>query len=139
MSRQGLPDYLVVMRKPGLNPDPIGHTAEEFPVDEWQKIASPVWMDIRQSHTLQRESAREAADEKHVCPLQLEVIERALYLWSRPEDLVLSPFMGIGSEGYMSLKLGRKFIGIELKESYFKQACLNLERADNMQKNPTLF
>lgn len=139
MSRQGLPDYLIVLRKPGENPEPIGHTPEEFPVDEWQKIASPVWMDVRQSNTLQRESAREAADEKHICPLQLDVIERALYLWSNPGDLVLSPFMGIGSEGYVSLKLGRKFVGIELKKSYYDQAVKNLKNADAMEKQLTMF
>lgn len=138
MSRQGIPDYLVTMRKPGENKEPITHTAEEFTVDMWQKIASPVWMDIRQSNTLQKESAREEKDEKHICPLQLEVIERALYLWSNPNDLVLSPFMGIGSEGYCSLKLGRRFIGIELKESYFKQAVKNLATADESSKQLTI-
>jgi len=139
MSRQGLPDYLVTMRKPGVNAKPISHTPEEFPVGEWQKIASPVWMDINQSDTLQKRSAREEKDEKHICPLQLGVIERALYLWSNPEDLVLSPFMGIGSEGYSSLKLGRKFIGFELKESYYKQAVKNLESANNIKKQITMF
>lgn len=139
MSRQGLADYIIVMRKPGVNPDPIAHTAEEFPVDEWQKIASPVWMDIRQSHTLQRQSAREDKDEKHICPLQLDVIDRCLWLWSSPGDLVLSPFMGIGSEGYESIRLGRKFIGIELKESYYNQAVKNLQNAEFESKKPTLF
>jgi len=139
MSRQGLPDYVVTMRKPGVNDDPISHTAEEFPVDEWQKIASPVWMDIRQSNTLQKTSARADKDEKHICPLQLDVIERLLYLWSKPDDIVLSPFMGIGSEGYCALKLGRKFIGIELKQSYFDQAVKNLENADNSKKQLTMF
>ncbi len=139
MSRQGLPDYLVVMRKPGENNEPISHTAEEFPVDEWQKIASPIWTDIRQSNTLQKKSAREEKDEKHICPLQLDVIERALYLWSNPDDTILSPFMGIGSEGYVSLKLGRKFIGIELKKSYYDQAVKNLHNADESKKQLTMF
>lgn len=138
MSRQGIADYLITMRKPGENKEPISHTSEEFPVNEWQKIASPVWMDIKQSNTLQKTSAREDKDEKHICPLQLEVIERALYLWSNPNDLVFSPFMGIGSEGYQSLLCGRRFVGIELKKSYFDQASKNLENADNSKKQLTL-
>ena len=130
MSRQGIPDYLVTMRKPGINLEPISHSPEDFPVDLWQKIASPVWMDINPSETLQYRSAREADDERHICPLQLEVIRRALKLWSNPNDLVLSPFMGIGSEGHEAIAYGRRFIGFELKESYFKQACANLARAE---------
>jgi DNA modification methylase len=129
MSRQGIPDYLVTMRKPGDNAKPISHTAEEFPVSLWQRYASPVWMDINPSDTLQYRSAREQADEKHICPLQLQVIERAIQLWTAPNDLVLSPFAGIGSEGYVALQHGRQFVGIELKESYFKQACANLAQA----------
>lgn len=129
MSRQGIPDYLVTMRKPGDNPEPVGHKPEEFPVDLWQKYASPVWMDINPSKTLQRESAREEKDERHICPLQLEVIERAVMLWSNPGDLVLSPFAGIGSEGYVSLQMERRFVGVELKRSYYDQAVLNLEKA----------
>jgi len=131
MSRQGIPDYLVTMRKPGDNPQRVTHTDETFPVKLWQKYASPVWMDINQSDTLQRKSAREEADERHVCPLQLEVIRRALKLWSNPGDWVFSPFMGIGSEGYVALQEGRRFIGVELKESYYKQACLNLQAAED--------
>jgi hypothetical protein len=127
MSRQGIADYLVTMRKPGVNPEPIKHTAEEFPVDQWQKWASPVWMDINPSETLQYRSARAEEDERHICPLQLEVIRRAIYLWSNPNDLVLSPFAGIGSEGHEALKAGRRFIGFELKPSYFDQARRNLE------------
>jgi DNA modification methylase len=133
MSRQGIPDYLVTMRKPGANPDPVTHTNESFPVDLWQQYASPIWMDIRPSRTLQKESAREDKDEKHICPLQLDVIERALALWTNPGDLVLSPFAGIGSEGYCSLLAGRRFVGLELKESYFKQACENLRHAQSKQ------
>lgn len=129
MSRQGIPDYLVTMRKPGKNPEPIAHTHEEFPVDLWQKYASPVWMDIDPMQTLQYREAREDDDERHICPLQLQVIERALELWSNPGDVVLSPFGGIGSEGYVSLQMGRKFVGAELKESYWKLACRNLETA----------
>lgn len=129
MSRQGIPDYLVTMRKPGENPERVGHTPEEFPVQLWQQYASPVWMDINPSDTLQYRSAREHNDERHICPLQLEVIRRAVKLWTNPGDTVWSPFAGIGSEGFVSLEMGRKFIGSELKESYYRQACKNLERA----------
>lgn len=131
MSRQGIPDYLVTMRKPGDNPERVTHTNEEFPVLLWQKYASPVWMDINPSDTLQFRSAREHDDERHICPLQLQVIQRGIELWSNPGDVVLSPFMGIGSEGYMALKLGRKFTGYELKESYYNQAVKNLESVDS--------
>lgn len=129
MSRQGIADYLVTMRKPGENLAPVEHTAEEFPVEEWQKIASPVWMDINPSDTLQFRSAREHNDERHIAPLQLEVIRRAIRLWSNPGDLVLSPFAGIGSEGYIALQMGRRFVGVELKKSYYEQAVKNLARA----------
>lgn len=131
MSRQGIPDYLVVMRKPGVNPEPIARTHEEFPIPLWQRYASPIWMDINPSNTLQKASAREDKDERHICPLQLEVIERAINLWTNPGDTVFSPFGGIGSEGYVSLRKERKFIGVELKESYWKQAVANLKEADS--------
>lgn len=127
MSRQGIPDYLVTMRKPGDNESRVGQDEIEFPVSMWQEWASPVWMDINPSETLQRTSARADEDERHICPLQLEVIRRGIRLWSNPGDLVLSPFAGIGSEGYIALQLKRRFLGIELKPSYFEQACLNLE------------
>lgn len=139
MSRQGIPDYLCTFRKPGDNPEPVINTNETFPVKLWQNYASPVWMDINQSNTLQRESAREEADEKHICPLQLEVIERAIKLWSNPGDTVASFFAGIGSEGYVAIKMGRKFIGVELKKSYYEQAVRNLERAVHEARQPTLF
>ena len=139
MSRQGIPDYLVTMRKPGVNVDPVTKTHESFPVGEWQQYASPVWMDINPSDTLQRTSAREEDDERHICPLQLEVIRRAIRLWSNPGDLVLSPFMGIGSEGYIALQMERKFIGIELKESYFNVAVENLKEAVRLSKEEMLF
>ena len=139
MSRQGIPDYLVVMRKPGDNPEPVSHTNESFPVSVWQRYASPVWMDINPSDTLQRESAREEKDERHIAPLQLEVIKRAIELWSNEGDVMLSPFMGIGSEGYQALKMNRRFVGVELKESYYKQAVQNLRRAVDSVKQPTLF
>lgn len=129
MSRQGIADYLVTMRKPGDNQKPITHTDQSFPVDLWQKYASPVWMDINPSRTLQFRDAREDDDERHICPLQLDVIERAIELWSNPGDLIYSPFTGIGSEGYVSLKMGRKFIGSELKRSYWELAKRNLAEA----------
>ena len=137
MSRQGIPDYLVTMRKPGVNDEPITHTNDSFPVGIWQRYASPVWDDINPSKTLQYTSAREHDDERHICPLQLQVIERGLDLWTNPGDVVLSPFMGIGSEGYVSITKGRKFIGIELKESYFNQAVKNMENAK--VESPGLF
>lgn len=139
LSRQGIPDYLVTMRKPGDNPAPITKDPDAFPVELWQRYASPVWMDINPSNTLQYMSAREQADERHICPLQLDVIERGIELWSNPGDLVCSPFMGIGSEGYVALKLGRRFIGAELKESYFRQAVKNLATAAAQAAAPTLF
>ena len=131
MARQGIADYLVTMRKPGENPERIPHTAEEFPVKLWQNYASPIWMDINPSDTLQYRSAREHNDERHICPLQLEVIRRGIHLWSNPGDVVWSPFAGIGSEGYCAIQMGRKFIGSELKESYFGQAKRNLTNARN--------
>ena len=131
MSRQGIPDYLVTLRKPGDNPEPVSHTDEDFPVTLWQRYASPVWMDIDPSNTLQYRSARENEDERHICPLQLDVIRRALKMWSNPGDTVLSPFAGIGSEGYVALEEGRRFVGAELKASYYRQAVLNLRAAAN--------
>lgn len=125
-SRGGMPDYLMTFVKPGDNAEPIEHTPEEFPLDQWQEWASPVWMTVDQTNVLNVKAARSEHDEKHLCPLQLDVIERALVMWSNPGDIVLSPFMGIGSEGYQSLRLGRKFIGTELKESYWRHACENL-------------
>lgn len=122
MCRQGIPDYLVVMRKQGENTEPITHTNESFPVDVWQKYASPIWTDINPSDTLQYRSARDNKDEKHICPLQLTVIRRALNLWTNPNDIVLTPFMGIGSEVVTALENNRRAVGIELKDSYYKQA-----------------
>lgn len=139
MSRQGIADYVVTMRKPGENPERVTKTNESFPVDKWQNYASPVWMDINQSDTLQKQSAREQADEKHICPLQLEVIERCLELWTNPDDIVLSPFAGIGSEIYKALEMGRRGIGIELKESYYNQAVLNCEGISTAPKKKSLF
>ena len=126
MCRQGIPDYLVTMRAPGEVQDKVAH-GTDIPVDEWQKIASPVWMDINPSDTLQFKSAREHDDERHICPLQLDVIRRGIRLWTAPGDVVLTPFLGIGSEAYCAVEMGRKAIGVELKKSYFDQAVKNLD------------
>ena len=134
MSRQGIPDYLVTMRKLGVNAEPVSHTREEFPVDVWQKYASPIWMDINPSKTLQYSEARAEDDERHICPLQLQVIERAIDLWTNEGDTVFSPFMGIGSEGYVALQKGRKFIGSELKPSYYQVAKKNLDWIEDNQQ-----
>ena len=128
-SRVGCADYLLVFRKPGENPKPVTKNPASFPVDLWQEYASPVWMTVDQGNVLNRNGARDNADERHICPLQLDVIERAVTLWSNPGDVVFSPFAGIGSEGFQSVKMGRKFVGAELKQSYFDQACANLKTA----------
>ena len=128
MCRMSIPDYLITVRNPGEQEDRVTHGAE-FPVDLWQKVASPVWMDINPSDTLQFRSAREHDDERHICPLQLDVIRRGVMLWTNPNDIVLSPFMGIGSEGYVALEMGRRFVGAELKASYYAQAAANLAAA----------
>jgi DNA modification methylase len=132
MCRQGIPDYLITVRKPG-ECERVKHTADEYPVDLWQKVASPIWMDINPSDTLQYQSARDHDDERHICPLQLEVIRRGVMLWTNPGDIVLSPFMGIGSEGFVSLEMDRRFVGIELKTSYYEQAVRNLAAAEAKQ------
>lgn len=133
MSRQGIPDYLVTMRAPGEMVDKVTHDPEQYPVSKWQQVASPVWMDIDPSDTLQYRSAREHDDERHICPLQLEVIRRGIDLWTMPGDVVLSPFTGIGSEGFVAVEMGRKFVGAELKQSYFDQAARNLAAAEQEQ------
>lgn len=144
MCRAGLPDYLLAFRKPGENATPITHTegltryaGSKDPGgvglsrqhNIWRSYASPVWMDIRQTNTLNAKSARDSKDEKHICPLQLDVIERACVLWSNPGEVVLTPFMGVGSECYGAVINGRKALGIELKESYYNQAVRNLAEA----------
>lgn len=170
MSRQGIPDYFVTMRKPGENTEPVTHTNETFPVGQWQHMASPVWsdasfpredwqtemallqtadgkfvtphdvwMDINPSDTLQYMSAREDQDERHICPLQLEVIRRGLRMWSNPGDIVLSPFAGIGSELYTALQMGRRAVGAELKRSYFEQNARNLAGVIRDREQPALF
>lgn len=130
-SRGGMPDYLLTFMKPGENTDPISHTPSDFPLDQWQEWASPVWMSIQQSNVLNVQASREHNDERHLCPLQLDIIERAVIMWSNPNNIVLSPFMGIGSEGVTTLKLGRRFVGVELKDAYFRQACRYLVAQDN--------
>lgn len=134
MSAPGLPDYLLIFRTPGENVVPIWHDPGAFPLSRWQEWASPVWMTVRQTHVLggvlAQQQAREEADERHLCQLQLDVIERSIIMWSNPGEVVLSPFMGIGSEGYSAMKLGRKFVGVELKESYFRQSVANLSAVD---------
>jgi hypothetical protein len=156
MSRMGIPDYVLTFRKPGDNPERVAHTDADFPVSLWQQWAEPIWTvadtdedlslleqwagltwhDIDPSDTLQYQSAREDEDERHICPLQLEVIRRCIRMWSNPGDAVLSPFAGIASEGHVALNEGRKFVGCELKESYFKQAARNLAKAN---KQTSLF
>jgi len=148
---QGFADYVITMRKPGINPEPvlrkrgfeeyIGNDPEpncrktdnprtnKYSHNVWRRYASPVWMDINQTRTLNEKLAREKEDERHMCPLQLDVIERCIELWTNPDDKILSPFAGIGSEGYCALQMGRRFIGSELKKSYFDVACKNLEQA----------
>lgn len=129
-SRGGMPDYLMTFIKPGENPRPIKHTPKDFPLEQWQEWASPVWMSVEQSRVMNVKAAKSAGDERHLCPLQLDVIERALVMWSNLDDRVLSPFMGIGSEGVSALKLKRRFLGVELKESYWKQAVRYLDAQD---------
>ncbi|GLK78008.1 hypothetical protein GCM10008171_32620 [Methylopila jiangsuensis] len=140
-SRQGMPDYVMVFRKTPDNEkqsDPVGQDASKFPVDQWQRWASPVWMDIDQTDVLNVRAAKDAKDEKHLCPLQLDLIERCIRLWSNEGDTVLSPFMGIGSEGYMALRARRRFIGVELKPSYFAQAVKYLQNIEGQTSSGSL-
>jgi DNA modification methylase len=138
MSRVGIPDYVMIFRKDGERKNPVTNT--ELSVDLWQKYASPVWMDINYSNTLQGfRNGREENDEKHICPLQLDTIERLIHLYSNKGDIVLTPFMGIGSEVYQAVKMGRKGIGFELKESYFDLAKANLKAVVSQKKQVGLF
>lgn len=138
MSRVGIPDYLLIFRKDGQRNNPVTNT--DIPVDLWQKYASPVWMDINYSDTLQGlRDARDERDEKHICPLQLPTIERAIHLYTNKGDTVLTPFMGIGSEVYQAVKMGRKGIGFELKESYYNVAKNNLKSLLESKNQTTLF
>lgn len=132
-SRQGLAEYVLVFRKwadEGAEIAPVTHTRDEFPLDQWQTWASPVWMDIDQTDVLNVRAARDDRDEKHMCPLQLDLIERVVRLWSNPGDVVFSPFAGVASEGVQSVKAGRRFIGTELKESYFARGVENMREAE---------
>ena len=147
MSRMGIPDYVVIMRKPGDNPERVAHTNDTYPVSEWQNVASPiweydhspVWWDINQSDTLNVRMARDGRDERHICPLQLPVIERLLKLYTNPNDIVFTPFLGIGSEVYQAILMGRRGVGIELKKSYFDCAVENVKNAIIESSQPTLF
>ena len=136
MSRMGLPDYVVTMRKPGDIEERVIH-GDDLPVALWQKYASPVWFDINQGRTLNKLPARDENDTKHMCPLQLDVIERCIHLWTNPDDLVFSPFTGIGSEGFCAVKMGRRFVGTELKPQYYDLACQNI--ADGLISQKGLF
>lgn len=148
MSRMGLPDYVVFMRKPGVNPKPITHTNETYPVSKWQVVAEPtwsadiypdpVWFDINQSDTLNRLFSDEES-ERHIAPLQLCLIERVIDLYSSKDDTVLTPFLGIGSEVYQAVKMGRKGIGCELKKEYYLQAVKNLESLEDEMAQTTIF
>ena len=137
MSRVGMPDYMLFFRKDEPNPDPITHTPDDLPVDMWQELASPVWMTVRQGNVLNGRLAKGQDDEKHICPLQLDVINRCLRLYSNPGDLVMDPFNGIGSTGFEALRLRRRYLGIELKPEYAKVASRFLAEAEASQE--TLF
>jgi hypothetical protein len=139
MSRTGILDYLCAFRRPGENPEPVSHTDESYPVSKWQEVASPVWMDVNPSDTLQGRSAREHEDERHIAPLQLQVINRCIELWSNPGDVVFDPFGGIGSTGVCALKHERRAVLCELKRSYYEQAIANLKNAARAKKLPSLF
>ena len=139
-SRQGLPEYYVVFRKWGKEGDeisPVTHTKDDFPLPQWQEWASPVWMDTRETNVLGAQ--RDPRDEKHICAMPLDLVERAILLWSNPNDIVLDPFGGIGSTGVTALKHKRRSISVELKESYFKQAARALSEADRIALSGTLF
>ena len=142
-SRQGMADYLMVFRKWSEDMDeegdPVSHTEEGFPLEQWQRWASPVWMDIQQPNVLNYQLARDNADEKHICPLQLDLIERCVRLWSNPGDTVASWFAGIGSELYTAVKCGRRALGTELKASYFRHAVRNVQQAEMEMRQQVLF
>ncbi len=145
MSRVGIPDYVLFFRNEGDNLTPIEHqdtnetSPNYLPVDLWQKYASPVWYDIDYSRTLQYRSGRDGNDEKHICPLQLDTIERVIHLYSNEGETVGSFFGGIGSEGYQAVKMNRKSVSIELKESYFNLNKKNHKDAEIENSVLTLF
>jgi hypothetical protein len=130
MSRVGMPDYMLFFRKDEPNPEPVTHSPDDLPVDEWQELASPVWMTVRQGRVLNGRLAKGEEDERHICPLQLDVIDRCLRLYSNPGDLVLDPFNGIGSTGFEALKARRRYLGIELHTKYAAQAARFLAEAE---------
>jgi DNA modification methylase len=145
-SRAGIPQYLLAFRKDGENKEPVAHidgltefvgenppTTGTLSHERWRRYASPVWMDINFSRTMNAKAARDNEDERHVCPMALDLIERAIQLWSNPGDVVFDPFSGVGSTGYQAIKMERKFIGSELKKSYFDQACKNIASAKENQ------
>lgn len=150
----GMPEYLLLFRKwpkDGEEHEPIRHYNNEeaaetaggnarqvMDLEVWQRYASPVWFDIRRTDVLNVRIAREDKDEKHICPLQLEVIRRAVQLWSNPTEIVFTPFMGIGSEAYVALEQGRKAVGIELKAAYYEQAIKNCDALLERMYTPTL-
>lgn len=135
-SRPAMADYILLFRKEGGNANPIKTDVSN---EEWIKWARPVWYDIRESNTLNAAEARESDDERHICPLQLETIERCVRLWSNPGDLVFDPFSGIGSTGYEALRHRRRYLGIELKPSYYRTSLKNLRRAETLSEEVGLF
>ncbi len=160
--RQGMADYLIIFRKfrdiedvpdkqvsnrpvPGVHefqgaePPTSYDSDRDYSIQVWQRYASPVWFDIRQTRVLNVQAARDGNDEKHICPLQLDVISRSIDIWTNPGEVILSPFAGIGSEGYEAVRMGRKFIGIELKESYYNIACKNIAEIEEVGKSKPLF
>jgi DNA modification methylase len=140
-SRPALADYILLFRKPGENVVPITHhqPGAELTNEEWIQFARPIWYGIRESDTLHVAEARNDDDERHICPLQLGTIERCLRLWSNPGELILSPFAGIGSEGYEAVRLGRRFVGFELKPQYSEVAAKNLQAAEAAKSQGSLF
>jgi DNA modification methylase len=140
-SRPALADTILIFRKPGENAEPVTHDSAESSLsnDEWIEWARPIWYGIRESDTLNVAQARDDRDERHICPLQLGTIERCIRLWSNPGDLVLSPFAGIGSEGYEAVRLGRRFLGFELKTQYAQVAAKNLAQAASLKLQGQLF
>lgn len=144
-SRQGLAEYVITVRKWAANQNeeslvqPVTHTVDTFPLEQWQRWASPVWMDVDDMDVLNVRQARDSKDEKHMCPLALPIVERCVGLWSNPGDVVLSPFAGIGSEGWQALKMKRRFVGVELKDTYFAHARRNLEEATRAAGQGDLF
>jgi len=143
-SRVGMPEYVLLFRR-WADEDrevddvrPVGHTRETFPLERWQQWASPVWMDVRHTDVLNVKAARDDRDERHMCPLSLDLIQRCVRLWSNDGDVVLSPFGGVGSEGVGALRAGRRFIGVELKPSYYRQAVRNL-KSESMSDQVGMF